>query len=51
MDDHESDSEHGDFDQNALREHEEFTKVRRHTNMLQYCVVWDCAYGDFDQNC
>lgn len=24
---HESDSEHGDFDPNALREHEEFTKV------------------------
>jgi len=25
----ESDSDHGDFDPNALREHEEFTKVRR----------------------
>jgi hypothetical protein len=26
-DDHDSDSDHGDFDPNALREHEEFTKA------------------------
>eukprot|EP00798_Chlamydomonas_sp_ICE-L_P023143 gene23143-30347_t len=37
-DEHDSDSEHGDFDQNALREHEEFTKLS------------GCRRGNFDQN-
>ena len=34
----ESDSDHGDFDPTALREHEEFTKVWQHAT-LQLCAM------------
>jgi histone acetyltransferase MYST1 len=41
-DEHDSDSDHGDFDVNALREHEEFTKVGVEGVLLgsgQGCVI------------
>jgi hypothetical protein len=38
-DDHDSDSDHGDFDPNALREHEEFTKAGAHLFALCCLII------------